>query len=454
VRQGNEDNFLVLDLTRNTSWTGIAEETTGLQTLDLGERGVVFAVSDGMGGALAGEVASRMAVEIVTDLMPRLQAHADYGQRSLAEQLRMAIEQANSTIHSESIVNMQYHGMGATFTAVAVAYDQACFAQVGDSRAHLIRGGSITRITKDQSVVQQLIDLGQITEEEAATHPRRNYILQALGATQDIDVVVSLLPLRANDVLLLCSDGLSGKMTNEEMAALVTEAADLQEACDKLIALANERGGEDNITVMLARVTGEHLAAPNDEPIEHELIERAPDTPRDFLLEDVGLSPPAKDSHPTNDITADELPSISLPETPSEPLSPPTPVVDPSAPEPVVPAVRRGFEGRKVALIFVAVALLLSVTAVYVNYRLTPARGSLQERLRKENLEQIEKLRARIDLLRARANAAADTNNLLDQLSQRLNEAEALPPTKYPDVGRACSEVAAMVEQLEQGTAK
>ena len=125
VRQGNEDNFLVLDLTRNTSWTAIADETTGLQTLDLGERGAVFAVSDGMGGALAGEVASRMAVEIVTDLMPRLQAHEDYGQRSLAEQLRMAIEYSNSTIHFESIVNMQYHGMGATFTAVALAQNHA-----------------------------------------------------------------------------------------------------------------------------------------------------------------------------------------------------------------------------------------------------------------------------------------------------------------------------------------
>ncbi len=455
VRQGNEDNFLVLDLTSKTSWTGIAEETTGLQTLALGAQGAVFAVSDGMGGALAGEVASRMAVEIVTDLMPRLQAHEEYGNRSLAEQLRMAIEYSNSTIHFESIVNMQYHGMGATFTAVAVANDHACFAQVGDSRAYLIRGDAITPITKDQSVVQQLIDLGQITEEEAATHPRRNYILQALGATHDIDVVVSLLPLRANDVLLLCSDGLSGKMLKEEMAALVAEAADLQEACGKLIALANERGGEDNITVLLARVTGEHLAAPDDEPIAPELIARAPDTPRDFLLDEVGLSPPMEQaSRPADPPTADELPAFSVPETPAEPPPPPTTTAEPPAPEPVALAAKHGFDGRKVAVIFVAVALLLSVTAVYMNYRLTPDRGSLQQRMQKENLEQIEKLRARILNLRTRANGAADINDKLDLLSQRLKEAEELPATKYPDVGRACSEVAATVDQLEQSLAK
>jgi protein phosphatase len=455
VRQGNEDNFLVLDLTRQTSWTGIAEETTGLQTLELGAHGAVLAVSDGMGGALAGEVASRMAVEIVTEIMPRLQAHEEYGKFDLAEQLRMAIEHSNSTIHLESVVNLQYHGMGATFTAVALANKHACFAQVGDSRAHLIRGGAITRITKDQSVVQQLIDLGQISEEEAATHPRRNYILQALGATHDIDVVVSLLPLCANDVLLVCSDGLSGKMLKEEMAALVVEAADLQEACDKLIALANERGGEDNITVVLARVTGEHLAAPDDEPIAPELIARPTDTPRDFLLDEVGLSPPAEEaSRPAYDITADELPSFSVPETPTTPLPPATTAAAPPAPEPIAPVAKRGFDGRKVALIFVAVAVLLSLSAVYLNYRFTPQRGSLQERMQKENLAQIEKLRARILNLRSRANGAADINDKLNLLSQRLKEAEALPATKYPDVGRACSEVEGMVYQLEQGIAK
>ncbi len=453
VRQGNEDNFLVLDLASKTSWTGIDGETTGLQTLAPGARGAVFAVSDGMGGALAGEVASRMAVEIVVELMPQLQAHQEHSKLSLAEQLRVAIEQSNATIHIESIVNSQYHGMGATFTAVALANDHACFAQVGDSRAHLIRDGKITRITKDQSVVQQLIDLGQITEEEAASHPRRNYILQALGAQHEIDVVVSYLPLRANDVLLLCSDGLSGKMMNEEMAALVAEAADLREACDKLIELANERGGEDNITVVLARVTGEHLAAPDDEAVAPELIARPPDTPRDFLLDDVGLSPP-QDTVSISDGQA--IANLPLSPASIEPLSSPSAEPELPAPEAATPVAASGFDGRKVALIFVIIAVLLSTTAVILNYRFTPERGLLQQKMQKENLEQVERLRTRISNLRAHPKGTAEINNYLNQQAQHLDEAVALPATKYSDAGQMIGNVAIAIDALEirQGVTK
>ncbi len=445
VRQGNEDNFLILDLARKTSWTGIAGEATGLQTLDLEPSGIVFAVSDGMGGALAGEVASRMAVEIVGELMPRLQTHEEYSKLTLAEQLRVAIEQSNAAIHIESIVNAQCHGMGATFTAVAIANDHACFAQVGDSRAHLIRDGKITRITKDQSVVQQLIDLGQITEEEAASHPRRNYILQALGAQHEIDVVVSYLPLRANDILLLCSDGLSGKMVNEEMAALVAVAVDLQEACDKLIELANERGGEDNITVLLARVTGEHLSAPDDETIEPEFISRPPDTPRDFLLEDVGLSPP----HDTVSISPAPAIADSPPPVPLESNSIPIPQPELSA-QPVARQIAAGIDGRKIALLFVLVAVLLSTTAVYLNYRFTADRGALQERLHQENQVQINQLRTRITALRERPNSPPELNTQLEVFTQRLDEAAAMPATKYQQVGQACSEVGNALYLLEQ----
>ncbi len=447
VRQGNEDNFLILDLARKTSWTGIEGEATGLQTLDLEPRGIVFAVSDGMGGALAGEVASRMAVEIVGELMPRLQTHEEYSRLTLAEQLRVAIEQSNSAIHIEGIVNAQCHGMGATFTAVAIANDHACFAQVGDSRAHLIRDGKITRITKDQSVVQQLIDLGQITEEEAALHPRRNYILQALGAQPDVDVVVSYLPLRANDILLLCSDGLSGKMVNEEMAALVAAAVDLQDACDKLIELANERGGEDNITVLLARVTGEHLSAPDDETIEPEFISRPPDTPRDFLLEDVGLSPP----HDTVSISHEQ----AIADLPLLPLSikPPSnsiPEPDLPLPEAVMPITASSFDGRKLTLIFVLVAVLLSTTAVYLNSRFAAERKLMQERQYQDHQAEINQLHSRIASLRERANGTGELNAQLERFTQLLNEAAALPAAKYQQVGQTCANVSNALYLLEQ----
>lgn len=449
VRQGNEDNFLILDLTTENNWAGIAQETTGLQTLSLGAQGVVFAVSDGMGGALAGEVASRMAVEIVRDLMLQLRGHEEYRQLSLHEQLRVAIEQANAAIHIESIINADCRGMGATFTAVAIADDHACFAQVGDSRAHLIRQGEITRITKDQSVVQQLIDLGQITEEQAATHPRRNYILQALGATHEIDVVVSYLPLRAGDLLLLCSDGLSGKMTNDEMAQIVTEAADFKEACSQLIALANERGGEDNITVLLVQVTGENLAAPDGEPVTPEFIARPATSPTEFLLDDVGLPPPVEDVSSLPPPTAFATPPSS---TSSEQVTPhlPEPIMNHAVAEIPVGKEKRGLDGRKLAFLFVAIAVLLSATAVYLNYRFAPDRNVLQQRLHTENQQTIQNLRTRIAQLRTRAAGAAELNSKLDVLSQRLDEAAAMPATKYQQVGQACSEVENAVYLLEQ----
>lgn len=452
VRQGNEDNFLILDLTRETSWAGIANETTGLQTLTLGEQGAVFAVSDGMGGALAGEVASRMAVEIVRDLMPRFREHEEYRQLTLQEQLRVAIEQANAAIHIESIVNADCRGMGATFTAVAVAGDHACFAQVGDSRAHLIRQGQITRITKDQSVVQQLIDLGQITEEQATTHPRRNYILQALGATHEIDVVVSYLPLRAGDLLLLCSDGLSGKMSSEEMAQIVTEAGDFTAACSQLIALANERGGEDNITVLLVQVKGENLAAPDDEPVAPEFIARPSTSPTEYLLEEVGLSPPAQDTISSHPQAAFDSPPSADPieQSASIDIEPDEPAL---AAAEFVPQVKGGIDGRKIALFFISVAVLLSLAAVYFNYRFTPDRGALQQRLQGENQQLIQNLRTRIATLRARANEASNRdaiNAKLDVLSQRLDEATALPATKYQQVGQACSEVETAIYLMEQ----
>ncbi len=451
VRQGNEDNFLILDLTSGTSWSGIAEEATGLQTLPLSAEAVVFAVSDGMGGALAGEVASRMAVEIVRDLMPRLRGREEYRQLTLQEQLRVAIEQANAAIHIESIVNAECRGMGATFTAVALAGDHACFAQVGDSRAHLIRQGQITRITKDQSVVQQLIDLGQITEEQAATHPRRNYILQALGATHEIDVVVSYLPLRAGDRLLLCSDGLSGKLSNEEMAQIVAEAADFQVACTQLIALANERGGEDNITVVVVQVQGENLVAPDDEPIAPEFIARPATSPTEYLLEEVGLPPPTEDSVDAQLQTiSDAMPAfdpIALSNHPTTNIEVSTTATAASGAE---PKASRSIDGRKIALFFVAVAVLLSVTAVYLNYRFTQDRSSLQQRLQGENQQLIQSLRTRIAALRTRPNGAADLNVQLDVLSQRLDEAAAMPATKYQQVGQACSEVETALYLMEQ----
>ncbi|MBI1764749.1 MAG: protein phosphatase 2C domain-containing protein [Acidobacteria bacterium] len=282
VRSGNEDNFLILDLSTGTSWSAGEEEPPELLTFQQGYYGSLLAVSDGMGGALAGEVASRLAVETVRDRMLQLQAHQNYGKVPFQERLRLAIEEANLLIHSDGMANPAHKGLGATFTGVAVHSGHAYFAQVGDSRAYLIRKGKIARITKDQSLVQQLIDAGQITEEEAETHSYRNVILQALGAHINVNVEVNTLPVCHLDTLVLCSDGLSGKMHAEEILQIVQESADFKTACQNLITLANQRGGEDNITVVIAQFSGSALEQPEGDAIEPQGIARSPDTPTEL----------------------------------------------------------------------------------------------------------------------------------------------------------------------------
>jgi len=172
----------------------------------------------------------------------------------------------------------QYGGMGATLTGAAITTDGLHLVQVGDSRGYVIRGAEIKLATKDQSLVQQLVDVGQISEQEAETHMFRNVILQALGAQAELTPVTGRVRLFQNDLLLLCSDGLSGKLRAEDMLRIVSESnGDLQLACEHLIQEANDRGGEDNITVVLARVGGEELASPDSNRITVENISASPD---------------------------------------------------------------------------------------------------------------------------------------------------------------------------------
>jgi len=279
VRQGNEDNFLVLDLATAENWSGsdrTKEPPETLRRFELPHEGVVLLVSDGMGGALAGDVASRMTVESVREMLTEDDEHKTDDQGapkvSLVECLRNATGYANYAIHRRSLEDPRCSGMGATLTAAAVAGDKIEFVQVGDSRAYIIRGDEIKLATKDQSLVQQLVDVGQITEADAETHMFRNVILQALGAQSDLTPVLSRVRLQRGDIVLLCSDGLSGKMRGEEMRDIVATCdGDLAAACDALVKEANKRGGEDNITVVLARFDGDDLAAPEAGEITVEL---------------------------------------------------------------------------------------------------------------------------------------------------------------------------------------
>jgi len=282
VRAGNEDNFLVLDLSGQGAWTGSEGEAIpdGLSRFEVGPKGVVLVVSDGMGGALAGDVASRMAVETVREmLLGEDDGDGPYPEDApLVECLKNATDYANFAIHRRSQEDPHCSGMGATLTAAAVTRDGVGLLQVGDSRGYVIRGRSIKLATKDQSLVQQLVDVGQISEQEAETHMFRNVILQALGAQPELQPVTGRVKVFRGDVLLLCSDGLSGKLRGEDMLRIVQESnGDLKRACEALVDEANERGGEDNITVVLARLEGDDLPPPNTDRITVELPAQEPD---------------------------------------------------------------------------------------------------------------------------------------------------------------------------------
>jgi PPM family protein phosphatase len=282
VRKGNEDNYLLLNITGEKAWTSSqdnGESTIESQRFQVDDSGVVMAVSDGMGGALAGEVASTMAVETVVEKLlndddPEPVATDEERDLDLLNKLYNATVFANTLIHQQGRTDPQYQGMGATFTGIGVTPKAIDIIQVGDSRAYLVRNQRIYQVTKDQSLVQQLIDAQQISPEEAETHTLKNVILQALGAQSEIYPVSARLEPRRNDVFVLCSDGLSNKVSASEMQRIVLENSDrLQDACSELVRIANENGGEDNITVVVARLAGDSLPEPNEEGVRLELMD-------------------------------------------------------------------------------------------------------------------------------------------------------------------------------------
>lgn len=275
VRKGNEDNYLLLQLSESKTLTSSQAPDDFVihsHKFEIDEQGIVLAVSDGMGGALAGEVASEMAVETVKSRLlnedPDATLTPDNPGSALIERLYDATVYANHLIHDRGRTDPQFSGMGATFTSVGITPVAVDLLQVGDSRAYLIRNVKIYQITKDQSLVQQLIDSGQITPEEAETHALKNVILQALGAQNEVYPVPARLIPQRNDILLLCSDGLSNKLPAEDLLRIVLDNLDdLENACKVLIHEANERGGEDNITVILAKLSGSDLMEPTDDAV-------------------------------------------------------------------------------------------------------------------------------------------------------------------------------------------
>ena len=269
TRDHNEDTFLVADLTNRT-----ASLQPGVRDHELGERGTLLMVADGMGGAAAGEVASAMATDtIFRHLVETWCEDDERTPQQFAFRMREAVERANANIHQYAREHPDLRGMGTTTTAVGILDDHLYLSQVGDSRAYLVRNGEAIQLTKDQSLMQRLVDAGELTEEEAEKSERRNIILQALGPEVKVKVDLTHQEVRQGDAIVLCSDGLTGQVRREEIAEKVSQRnRGLADICSELIDMANERGGPDNITVLIARVGGDGLKDPgDDEAVGHQV---------------------------------------------------------------------------------------------------------------------------------------------------------------------------------------
>ncbi len=255
TRDHNEDAFAYLDLS-----TGRTHAEVHDGVIDVGLRGIVLVVADGMGGAAAGEIASEMAVEAVLDTF-RAQWMQSVGRDTdtFVETIRDAADTANHRIFAYAGAHPEHAGMGTTATIAGLLGNSLYLAQVGDSRAYIVRDGVAQQITKDQSLMQQLIEAGEMTPDQAEVSERRNIILQALGPDSTVRPDFTQQPVARGDTLVMCSDGLTTHLRAQDIARIVTASADPGDACEELIAAANADGGHDNITVMVVMFDGDGL---------------------------------------------------------------------------------------------------------------------------------------------------------------------------------------------------
>jgi protein phosphatase len=222
----------------------------------------LYVVADGMGGHRGGDVASQLTVETLRDARP------EWGPPG--GELMEAVRNANRVVYDRSAADRDLRGMGTTVTALQIADDAGRIVHVGDSRAYLLRDGALQQLTQDHTLVQQMVDEGQLDAEDAERHPARHIMTRALGVEPQVQIDELTLDLHAGDRLLLCSDGLSGMLTNDDIRALLGRDSDAQETAEALVALAVERGGEDNVTVVVVDV--EEGDAPEESQADSEAV--------------------------------------------------------------------------------------------------------------------------------------------------------------------------------------
>lgn len=243
VRDGNEDSYLVQD--------------------------PFYVVADGMGGHLAGDVASRIAVQTISE-------KTQDGNATTPDALERAVKAANQAIWSKAHEDPSLHGMGTTCTLVLVTDSEIHLAHVGDSRAYLFRDGELTQVSDDHTLVGRMVKEGRLKPEEAERHPQRNIVTRALGVDEDVEVDLETVSVQEGDTILICSDGLTSMVDANAIRDVLANASDPQQAADRLIDIANEAGGEDNITAVVLVFDGGATTghAQSAQPVTQE-VERA-----------------------------------------------------------------------------------------------------------------------------------------------------------------------------------
>jgi len=255
VRKNNEDNFVVCNLT-----TGEVGLSPSLREYDAGPLGSLFMVADGMGGEASGEVASQLAaVTVPKRLYDNLKSLETLSEANFVIILREAIEYANQIIFQKASANLEYRGMGTTATAAALFGQHLFVAQVGDSRCYLIRNDQITPLTRDQTFLNYLKDIGAELPADPEKDSRKSILTQAVGTSETLDVKVTWIRVSQGDRILICSDGLYNMVADADLLATAGHGVGLAENCQALVEKANAHGGTDNITVILAAFSGQGL---------------------------------------------------------------------------------------------------------------------------------------------------------------------------------------------------
>lgn len=276
VRQGNEDSYLVAE--------------------------PLFAVADGMGGHLGGEIASATAVETITRA-------ADGDAPHDTSRLAAIVREANAAVWDKAQGDAELRGMGTTCTLVLFKSEELHIAHVGDSRAYLLRAGELSQVTEDHTLVNRMVREGRLNPEEADRHPQRSIITRALGVDAEVEVDELTLGVEEGDRFLLCSDGLTSMIDFSTLRDTLTSEPNAQAAVDRLVELANEAGGEDNITVVLIDVVADDASVAPAQPTR---TESAPLPQWEVTDPDVSPIPPSVDTgiHRLNDVPVEPLPAV------------------------------------------------------------------------------------------------------------------------------------------------